>query len=130
MYYLCQDFNKMLLSLMFDSIKKDTKLNVQIKRPSVDKSLKNAICYEHLRDFKHGNANNTMVQHNLQTNHKFDIKNSNILAYIHNRNKRRIFESCVILSHNTISGFFKISPFIAKPILNKWIQENGWSTKK
>ena len=54
------------------------------------------------KDFKTGNATNSLVSHNILTNHTFDFQNSAIFASIHDKNKRRIIEACSIVHHNTI----------------------------
>ena len=36
------------------------------------------------------------------TNPTFDFQNSAIFAFIHDKNKRRIFQACSITHHNTI----------------------------
>ena len=50
----------------------------------------------------------------VQTNHTFDFKHSNIISFIHNKNKHRIIEAATISHYNTIKpwlGFIKISPY-------------------
>ena len=50
----------------------------------------NKIIYEHKKDFKSGNTNNSLVSHNITTNHTFYFQNSIIFAFIHDRDKNRI----------------------------------------
>ena len=39
---------------------------------------------------------NSLVSHNILTNHTFDFQNSAIFAFIHDKNKQRIIEVCSI----------------------------------
>ena len=61
-----------------------------------------------INDFKTGNTTNSLVSHNILTNHTFDFQNSAMFAFIHDKNKRIIIEACSIAHHD--KGFFKISP--------------------
>ena len=65
--------------------------------------------YEHKKDFKTGNTSNSLVSHNISTNHIFYFQNSAIFAFIHDKNKRRIIEAYSITHHNTIpqQGFLQ-----------------------
>ena len=52
------------------------------------------------------------------TKNTFDFQNSAIFVFVHDKNKRRIIETCSITCHNTIpqQGLFKISPSLGKII--------------
>ena len=75
------------------------------------------------KEFKTGNTTNSLVSHNILTNHTFNFQNSDIFAFIHSKNKR-IIEACSIETpqHNTTttSVFFKISRSIGKMILKEF----------
>ena len=59
----------------------------------------------------------SLVSHNILTNHTFGFQNSAIFAFIHDKNKRRMIETCSIAHHNTIwQGLF--SKF--HPLQEKW----------
>ena len=58
--------------------------------------------YEHEKEFKTGNTTNSLVSHNILTNHTFDFQNSGIFAFVHDKKKRRRIETCSIVHHNTI----------------------------
>ena len=63
------------------------------------------------KDFKTCNTTNSLVSHNILSNHTFDFQNSVIFTFIHDKNKRRIIEACSIAYRNTIlqqKGIFKI----------------------
>ena len=47
---------------------------------SIDKWI-----YEHRKDFKRANINNSLIKHNLETNHNFNFKDSKMLVYIHKK---------------------------------------------
>ena len=58
-----------------------------------------------------------------QHNHNFDFNFAKMLTYIHNKNLLRIFEDAAISflnSLNTRPGFYNISPFLSKNILNSY----------
>ena len=79
--------------------------------------------YEHSKDLKFGNTSNSLVTHNLLTNHNFSLQKSSMIAFIHNRNIRRIVDSSAISILNTLPqrpGFYKISPFLARIILKNF----------
>ena len=78
---------------------------------------------EHKRDIRIGNSNNALFQHISQSNHNFHFNSANILIYIHNKRLRRIFEAAAISlfnSLNTRPGFYNISPYLSKSILNSY----------
>ena len=54
------------------------------------------------RDFISGNFSYALVIDNISTNHKFDFQHSNIIAFIHDKNKCRIIENSAISLYNTI----------------------------
>ena len=75
---------------------------------------------EDKRNIKIGNLNNVPFQHTSQSNHNFDFNSAKMLIYIHKR-LRRIFEAGAISlskSLNTRPGFYTISPYMGKSILN------------
>ena len=47
------------------------------------------------KDFKTGNTTNSLVSHNILTNHTFDFRNSVIFDFIEDKNKR-IIKACSI----------------------------------
>ena len=66
---------------------------------------------------------NSLVSHDILTNHTIDFQNFAIFAFIHDKNKRRMIEACSIAHHDTIpqlQSFFKISPSIGKTILKEF----------
>ena len=71
----CQNFNKFY-------IEETSKRNL------------NKRIYEHKKDFKTGDTTNSLVSHNILTNHTFDFQNSAIFAFIESRS---------IAHHNTIT---------------------------
>ena len=76
---------------------------------------------EHKRDIRIGNSNNALFLHISQHNHNFDFNSAKMLTYIYNKNLRRIFEAAAISflnSLNTRPGFYNISPYLSKHILN------------
>ena len=78
---------------------------------------------EHKRDRRIGNLNNALFLHISQSNHNFDFNSAKMLIYIHNKSLRRIFEPTAISlfnSLNTRSGFYNISPYLSKSILNSY----------
>ena len=75
---------------------------------------------EHRRDFKSGNFCNTLVIHNIASNHTFDFKHSNIITFIHHKNKVRIIQQSAISHYKNIKQrpiFYKISSYWAKIML-------------
>ena len=58
--------------------------------------------YEHKKNFKTGNTTNSLVFHNILTNHTFDFQNSAIFHFIHYKNKRILIEACSLGHQNTI----------------------------
>ena len=51
----------------------------------------------------------------------YDLNSAKILIYIHNKSLRRIFEAAAISLFNPINtrpGFYNISPYLSKFILN------------
>ena len=61
-----------------------------------------------------------IFSHNILTNHTFDFQNSIIFAFIHDRDKHRITESCFITHFDAIiqrQGFYKISHSLSKMML-------------
>ena len=78
---------------------------------------------EHKRDIRIGNSNNALLVHTSQHNHNIDFNSAKMLTYIHNKNLRRIFEAAAISflsSLNTRPGFYNISPYLSKHILNSY----------
>ena len=78
---------------------------------------------EHKRDIRIGNSNNALLVHTSQHNHNIDFSSAKMLTYIHNKNLRRIFEAAAISflsSLNTRPGFYNISPYLSKHILNRY----------
>ena len=78
---------------------------------------------EHKRDIRIGNSNNALLVHTSQHNHNIDFNSAKKLTYIHNKNLRRIFEAAAISflsSLNTRPGFYNISPYLSKHILNTY----------
>ena len=76
---------------------------------------------EHRRDIRIGYSNNALFLHISQSNHYFDFNSAKMLIYIHNKSPRRIFETAAISlfnSLNTRPGFYSISPYLSKSILN------------
>ena len=55
------------------------------------------------KDFKTSNTTNSLVSHNILTNHTFDFQIFVIFPFIHDKNKRIIFEACSTAHHNTIT---------------------------
>ena len=78
---------------------------------------------EHKRDIRIGNLNNTLFLHISQSNHNFDFNSAKRLIYLHDKSLRRIFESTAISlfnSLNTRPGFYNMSPYLSKSILNSY----------
>ena len=78
---------------------------------------------EHKRDIRIGNWNNALFLDISQSNHNFDFNSAKMLVYIHNKRLRRIFEAGAISlcnSVNTCPGFYNISPYLSKSILNSY----------
>ena len=78
---------------------------------------------EHKRDMWIGNSKNALFLHISQHNHNFDFNSAKMVTYIHNKNLRRIFEAAAISflnSLNTRPGFYNISPYLSKHILNSY----------
>ena len=76
---------------------------------------------EHKRDIRIDNSNKALFLHISQSNHNFDFNSAKMLIYIHNKTLRRIFEAGAISffnSQNTCPGFYNISPYLSKSILN------------
>ena len=59
------------------------------------------------KDFKTGNTKISLVFHYILTKHSFDFQNSAIFAFIHDKNKRIIFEACSTAHHNDKVFFTK-----------------------
>ena len=82
------------------------------------------VCFkEHKRDIRIGNSNNALFLHISQYNHIFDFNSAKMITYIHNKNLKRIFEAAAISffnSLNTRPGFYNISPYLSKYILNSY----------
>ena len=71
--------------------------------------------YEHKRDFKRADINNSLVKNNLETNRNINFKGLKILIYKHNNKKRcKIVKSRIISNYNTIKQtcFVKLSPYL------------------
>ena len=81
------------------------------------------VCLKKLkRDIRIGTLNNALFQHISQSNHNFDFNSAKMFIYIHNKRIRRIFEAAAItlfISLNTRPGFYNISPYLSKSILNR-----------
>ena len=78
---------------------------------------------EHKRDIRISNSNNALFLHIPQYNHNFDFNSTKMLTYIHKKNLGRIFEAAAISflnSLNTHPGFYNISPYLSKHILNSY----------
>ena len=56
---------------------------------------------EHKKDFESCNFSYTLVIYNISINHKFDFKRSNIIIFIHDKNKCRTIESSAISHYIT-----------------------------
>ena len=57
------------------------------------------------------------------SNHNFDFNSGKMLIYIHNKSLRRIFEAAAISLFNFLNtrpGFYNISPYLSKSILNSY----------
>ena len=84
---------------------------------------------EHENHFKSGNISNSLIIHNISTNHTFYFQHSNFIAFIHDKNKRRIIELSAISYYKTIqqrSGFYKISPYLFKMMLKDFNLYKQW----
>ena len=57
--------------------------------------------YKHKRDIKIGDKKNAFVKHNLETNHKFNFKDSKTLVNIHIK-KAQIVEFYIISNYITV----------------------------
>ena len=78
---------------------------------------------EHKKDIRIGNLNNALFQHISLSNHNLDFTSAKMLIYIHNERQRRILEAAAISlcnSLNTRPGFYNISPYSSKSILNSY----------
>ena len=78
---------------------------------------------EHKRDLRIGNSNNALFLHISPSYHNFDFNSAKMLVYIHNKSLRWIFEAAVISlsnSLNTRPGFYNISSYLSKFILNSY----------
>ena len=78
---------------------------------------------EHKRDIRIGNLNNALFQHISQSNHNFNFNSAKMLIYIYNKRLRQIFKAGAISlcnSVNTRPGFYDISPYLSKSILNSY----------
>ena len=78
---------------------------------------------EHKRDIRIGNFNNVLFQHIVQSNHSFDFSFAKMPMFIHNKRQRRIFEAVAISLYNSLNtrpGFYNISPYLRKSILNSY----------
>ena len=78
---------------------------------------------EHKTDIRVGNLNNALFQHISQSDHNFNFNSAKVLLYIYNKRLRWIFEAgaislCNFL--NTCLGFYNISPFLSKSILDSY----------
>ena len=67
--------------------------------------------YEERRDLKRVNINNSLVNHNLETNHYIIFKDSKMLVLMHDKKTPKIIESSV-LSYHKRNAAFSISHFI------------------
>ena len=75
----------------------------------------NALSYQFL--------NNELFLHISQSIHYFDFNSAKMLISIHNKSLRRIFEAAAISlfnSQNTRPGFYNISSYLSKSILNSY----------
>ena len=76
---------------------------------------------EHKRDIRISNLNNALFQHISQSNHNFDFNSAKMLIYTHNKRLKPIFQTVAVSlcnSLNTRPGFYNISPYLSKSILN------------
>ena len=78
-----------------------------------------------LSELKHyirlDNSNNALFLHISKTNHNFNFNVATMLAHIHNKRLRQIFEAnniSLISSVNTPPGFFNVSLFFGRLVLN------------
>ena len=58
-----------------------------------------------------------------QFNHNFDFNSAKMLIYIHDKILRWIFEAAAISLFNSLNtrlGFYNISPYLRKSILNSY----------
>ena len=72
------------------------------------------------RDFRVGNFNNALLQHISQSDPDFNFISVKMLVYIYNK---RLFEAGAISFCNSLNphlGFYNISPFFSKLILNSY----------
>ena len=79
--------------------------------------------YEHRRDIRIGNLNNSLLQHISKSDHNFDFNAATMLAYIHNKRLRQIFKASAISicrNDNNHPGFLNILPYLGKLILNSY----------
>ena len=83
------------------------------------RNLNKRIC-ELKSDFKTGNTTNSLVSYDITTNHTFDFHNSNIFTFIHDRDKRRIYQILTqyyndqVFQNIAFSRFFKNIAFSSK----------------
>ena len=78
---------------------------------------------EHKRDIRIGISNTALFLYISQSNPNFDFNSAQMLIYIHNKSLRRIIEAAAISlfnSLNTRPGFYSISPYLSKSILNSY----------
>ena len=83
------------------------------------RNLKNL--YEQKRDIRLCNSNNALFILISKTNHDFNFNAATMLAHIHNKRLRQIFEASTNLllsSVNNRPSFFNQSPFFGKLVLN------------
>ena len=95
------------------------KWDILVKLPETLKERQ----YEYKRDIWLGNSNNELFLHISKTNHNFNFNTDTILAHIHNKILRQIFENSAISlfsSVNICPGFFNLSPFLGKLVLNSY----------
>ena len=78
---------------------------------------------KHKKDIRIGNLNNALLQYISQSNHDFDFNSAKMLIYIHYKRLRQIFEAGAISIFNSVNtrpGFYNISPYLSKSILNRY----------
>ena len=99
-----------LVSILFlaKTVNLNLNLNLNLK-PKLGETFINVYININLLDIRLGNLNDALFQHISQTDHNFDFYTSTMLARIHSKRLRQIFEAGAILllpSVNTRPVFF------------------------
>ena len=77
--------------------------------------------FDHKKDTRLGNINNALFLHISKTDHNFDCNAATMLAHIHNKRLRQIFEAgAVSLLPSATHALDFISPFLGKIVLNSY----------